>query len=514
MTGTGSRKPRRCRLSRLAAGLVFLSVLFFAAWPPGFFSRATEAYADRFLTASDAAYVMGTYLRITATGRGAEKAVALAVARFRELDILLNPANPASDMACLAAAAGHPVSVSPDTIAVLERADAVYRLSGGAFDMTIGPLVDLGGFGPQSVVEAGTTADGGRATPPSEAEIAIARRLVGWQRVRWDRAAGTAMLLAPELTLATGGIAKGYALDEAARILRESGVRRGIIDAGGSLYLLGAKATGQPWRIALRHPRQEGYLGTIELPADLAVATSGDYQRYFEADGRRYHHLMDPATGRPAMSTMSVTVVGPSAVDADALSTALFVLGPERGLALALTLPGLEALFVDAAGKITMTPGMAAWFVPAGASAANSGGGGSGFGRLTADEPGAVTGFVVEVAGVRMLQLNPNVDGLYAVQGPLGETRIEIRDGRAIIRDSPCPQPAWHGGWIDRRGQVSVCLPNRVVLRSILVFPETTGGRGVPVVTWRRTAPRPSRTASGPWPGGGSRRDKESSGRA
>jgi len=471
-TGTGSRAPRRCRLSHLAAaGLVFLSILFFAVWQAGLLSRATEVYADRFLTTSDAAYVMGTYLQITATGRGAEKAVALAVARFQELDILLNPANPASDMASLTAAAGYPVSVSPDTIAVLERADAVYRLSGGAFDMTVGPLVDLWGFGPQSVVETGTAAGGGRATPPSEAEIEIARRLVGWQRVQWDRAAGTAMLLAPELTLATGGIAKGYALDEAARILRESGVRRAIIDAGGSLYLLGAKTTGRPWRIALRHPRQEGYLGILELPADLAVATSGDYQRYFEADGRRYHHLIDPATGRPAMSAMSVTVVGPSAVDADALSTALFVLGPGPGLALALTLPGLEALFVDAAGNITMTPGMAAWFVPAGASAADTGGDptggggiGSGLGRLTADEPGLVTRFVVEVADVRMLQLDPNVDGLYAVQGPLGETRIEIRDGQAIIRDSPCPQPAWHGGWLDRRGQVSVCLPNRVVL--------------------------------------------------
>jgi thiamine biosynthesis lipoprotein len=472
MGGTGSRAPRRCRLFHLAAaGLVFLSILFFAAWQAGLLSRATEAYADRFLTTSDAVYVMGAYLQITATGRGAEKAVALAVARFQELDILLNPANPASDMASLTAAAGYPVSVSPDTIAVLERADAVYRLSGGAFDMTVGPLVDLWGFGPQSVVETGAAAGGGRATPPSEAEIEIARRLVGWQRVQWDRAAGTAMLLAPELTLATGGIAKGYALDEAARILRESGVRRAIIDAGGSLYLLGAKTTGRPWRIALRHPRQEGYLGILELPADLAVATSGDYQRYFEADGRRYHHLIDPATGRPAISAMSVTVVGPSAVDADALSTALFVLGPGPGLALALTLPGLEALFVDAAGNITMTPGMAAWFVPAGASAADSdrdptggGGIGSGLGRLTADEPGLVTRFVVEVAGVRMLQLDPNVDGLYAVQGPLGETRIEIRDGRAIIRDSPCPRPAWHGGWLDRRGQVSVCLPNRVVL--------------------------------------------------
>ncbi len=359
----------------IAAALALAGAAALLAWQSGLWSRAVLAYEDRFLTASDTAYVMGTYLEITATGHGAAAAVERAIARFRELDVLFNPADPASDMARLAANPGRAVPVSPDTIAVLERADAAYRLSGGVFDLTVGPLVSLWGFGPQDIAALGTPADQRRTSPPSQSEIDAARRLVDWSAVTWDKTAGTATLARPGMTLATGGIAKGYALDEAARILREAGVRRAVIDAGGSLYLLGSKAGGEPWRIGLRHPRQDGYLGTLAVPADESVSTSGDYERYFESGGVRYHHILDPATGWPARGTIAVSVVAPDAAEADALSTALFVLGPEKGLALASSLPGVEALFVDDTGRITMTPGMEEMFVPTGNTAGGADGG-------------------------------------------------------------------------------------------------------------------------------------------
>ncbi len=361
--------------------------------------RVANLPARRPEAAATSAYVMGTYLEVKATGGDAQAGVKAVIARFCELDNLFNPSNLASDMARMAQAPGRPVHVSPDTIALLEHADAIYKETGGAFDLTVGPLVALWGFAPQDLTAVGTSRDAARTAPPSQAEIESALRLVGWSRVTWDKAAGTATLDAPGSTggmsLATGGIAKGYALDEAARILRQAGVRSAVIDAGGSLYLLGARgedgasaAAGTAagaWRVAIRHPRAKGsgYLGTLAVRPDRSVSTSGDYERYFEADGVRYHHIIDPATGWPAKGAISVTVVAPSATEADGLSTALFVMGPEKGLALAESLPGVEALFVDAAGSLSMTPGMKEMFTPSsgGGTAGDSGtpeGGGAG----------------------------------------------------------------------------------------------------------------------------------------
>jgi len=329
------------------------------AAPDSAIGRAARSLASAHETASGSAWAMGTFVRIEASGAGAREAVGRALARFAELEALLDPARPSSDVArlALAAGSGEPLPVSPDTIALLTAADEVHRLSGGAFDLTVGPLVTLWGFG--------SGAEPARTAPPDAEALARALSLVAWEEVSWDPATGTARLGLAGQTLATGGIAKGYALDDAAAILRNAGVRRALLDAGGSLYLLGARDDeGRPWRVGVRHPRGEGYIGVLEVPGDRAVATSGDYERYFEAEGVRYHHILDPRTGRPARQAVSVTVVGPSATLADALSTALFVLGPEEGLRLLEGLPGYEALFVDTEGRLHMTPGIGAMFRP------------------------------------------------------------------------------------------------------------------------------------------------------
>ena len=320
----------------------------------------------REVTASSSEFIFGTYVKVTVTGRGAAAAAERAIQRMKEIDRLFDPGEAGSDIARLSAAAGLPgdVTVSSDTLALLAKANEAYRLSGGAFDPTVGPLVSLWGFGPQDPAVAGTPADTQRTEPPDAAGIQAARALVGWSSVRWDDARSTAALLRPGMALNSGGLGKGYAIDEAVAVLLGAGVKRAVIDAGGELYLLGEKPGGQVWRIGVRHPRQNGHLGVLELGPDVAVATSGDYQRFFDYEGRRFHHLIDPATGWPATGCRSVTVVARTSVEADYLSTALFVLGPEEGLRLAETLPGVQAVFVNAQGGLVVTSGLKDIFVP------------------------------------------------------------------------------------------------------------------------------------------------------
>jgi thiamine biosynthesis lipoprotein len=163
----------------------------------------------------------------------------------------------------------------------------------------------------------------------------------------------------PALTVDLGAIAKGYAIDRAAEVLRRAGIESAAINAGGDIRLIGDHGA-RPWRIAIQHPRDSARpLATLEL-ADAAVVTSGDYERFFEQDGVRYHHIFDPRTGYPAGRCQSVTVVAPSAALADALSTAVFVLGPEEGFALLQRFPEAEGLIVAADGTPQASPGLEA----------------------------------------------------------------------------------------------------------------------------------------------------------
>lgn len=238
---------------------------------------------------------------------------------------------------------------SPELALVLERSQRYARLSGGAFDITVGALTRLWGF-PDVVA------------PPAPARIDSARALVGYRELMLE---GRRLRLArPGITLDLGGVAKGYAVDRAVAVLQAGGITAGLVDAGGNIRYFGVKPDGQPWRTGIQHPRQaDGVLvaevGGVGLPA---VATSGDYQQYFELDGRRYHHLLDPATGYPARGTASATAWAASAMEADILSTTLFVLGPERGIALADSLESVEALVIVLEGdrlRSLATPGVA-----------------------------------------------------------------------------------------------------------------------------------------------------------
>jgi thiamine biosynthesis lipoprotein len=238
---------------------------------------------------------------------------------------------------------GQAVPVSPDTIFLIQSALEVSRQSGGAFDIAIGPLMDLWDFK-------------GAKHIPSQAELDALLPLADDQLIQVDAEAG-AVTVRPGMVLDMGGLAKGYATDCAADALRDMGIRHAIINAGGNVYALGRKPDGSPWRVGIRHPREDGALLGVVEAADQAVVSSGDYERYFEADGVRYHHILDPQTGRPASNAISVTIVNSKSLTADLLSTAVFVLGRESLDDLIPRFAGTEALVVDEDGMAS-TGGM------------------------------------------------------------------------------------------------------------------------------------------------------------
>jgi thiamine biosynthesis lipoprotein len=281
-------------------------------------------------------FVLGTVCTINLYERGTAPLYRSLFARIREIEGMMSANQAGSDLDRINQNAGlAPVPVGPELITVLSRARYFAELSGGAFDPTIGPLVKLWGIGTDA------------ARVPAEEEIRAALDKVNWRDLEIDAAAGTAYLTRPGMALDLGGIAKGYAADAAAALLREAALPRAVIDLGGNIFALGEKAGGKPWRIAIQNPREARgtYIGVVEV-RDRTVVTSGVYERFLETAGRRYHHILSTADGYPAdPGLLSVSVIAENSMDADALSTTLFVLGCERGQALAESL-GVEAIFV------------------------------------------------------------------------------------------------------------------------------------------------------------------------
>ncbi len=214
-------------------------------------------------------------------------------------------------------------TLSADTTTVVARAQHTSRATGGAFDVTVGPLVDLWGFGPSRAP---------RHTPPAR-EVAALLARVGWRHVQVDTAAHAVRKTRPDACLDLSGIAKGFGVDAAAAVLRAHGIGDYLIEVGGELAARGARPDGSPWRVGIERP--EPGPRRVSQVVDLkgrAIATSGDYRNFFEQDGRRYSHSIDPRDGTPVRHTLAaVSVIAERATDADALSTALMVMGPDEG---------------------------------------------------------------------------------------------------------------------------------------------------------------------------------------
>lgn len=236
--------------------------------------------------------------------------------RVRDLEALLSVTDETSEVYALNHSGS--AQLSPDAAELLAQALALCARTGGALDVSVYPILRLWGF---------TT---GAYAVPSGDEIAALLPLVDYTQVGLD---GSSAVLSPGMEIDLGSVAKGYAGDVLAAFLRQSGVTSALLDLGGNIQAVGAKPDGSPWRIGVRDPEGEGNLGVVTAE-DKAVITSGGYERYFEKDGTRYWHILDPKTGSPARSGLaSVTVVGESGLLCDALSTALFVMGRDGAVA-------------------------------------------------------------------------------------------------------------------------------------------------------------------------------------
>jgi thiamine biosynthesis lipoprotein len=301
-------------------------------------------------------FVLGTVCSVNLYEGGNAKLYSRIFSRIREIDRGMSARLEDSEVARINQNAGiAPVKVSAELIETLAQALYYAELSGGAFDPTVGPLVSLWGIGTEN------------ERVPDETEIADALALVGWQDLIIDRERETAFLKRPGMALDLGAIAKGYAADEAARLSKEGGAARGIFDLGGNILALGSRSGGggkkeaaTPWRIGVQDPLNDrgSYIGVL-LVHEKSVVTSGVYERYFEAEGVRYHHILSTRDGRPVHNGLnSVTVVTERSIDADALSTAVFALGYEKGSALIENLAGAGAVFVFEDRGVKLTHGL------------------------------------------------------------------------------------------------------------------------------------------------------------
>ena len=294
---------------------------------------------------------MGSELRLTTWASDETRARAAfeeVFAEFDRLESLMSVWREDSDVLRVnAAAGGDAVTVSPEVIEVLQLARQISEWTNGKFDITFGALSDLWRFDhdQDNVI-------------PDPADIAGRLPLVAWELIEVNEGARTVRLLRAGMRMHLGGIGKGFAVDRGAEILRAHGLNNFLIQAGGDLYV-GGTPEGRPWRLGIQDPRGAGDspFAVVNL-TDETLSTSGDYERAFIQNGRRYHHILDPDIGVPAMASRSVTIVTRQAVLADALSTGVFILGPEAGLALIESLADVEGVIVSADNEVFVSSGL------------------------------------------------------------------------------------------------------------------------------------------------------------
>lgn len=300
--------------------------------------------------------VMGSELHLTAWTAdepAARAAFAAVGAEFERLEGLLSVWRERSDVTRMNQSAGvAAVPVHADTRRVLQAAAQVSAWTAGRFDVTFGALAEVWKFDHDQDNRV-----------PTDEEIAARLPRVDYHAVAVDDTAGTGFIARPGVRVHLGGIGKGYAVDRGVAILRAAGLRDFLVQSGGDLYAAGATigpSGATPWRLGIQDPRGEGGdpFASVEI-ADATFSTSGDYERFFIQDGVRYHHILDPATGQPARGCRSVTIVAREATVADGLSTGVFILGPERGMALVEALPDVEAVIVTADNQVSISSGLA-----------------------------------------------------------------------------------------------------------------------------------------------------------
>lgn len=294
------------------------------------------------------AFSLDTIIDITAYGPNAESAVTSAITEMTRLESLLSNYRDDSEISAINRnAGGAAVPISSETEQVLKQALRYATVTKGAFDPTIGPIVELWGIGKKENFV------------PSDEEIAAALKYVDYHRLELDEVKHTARLRDKGMSIDVGGVAKGYILDRMEAVLKDQGIQSALINGGGDIRAIGKKPDGTPWRIGLQHPRQtDGIAAKISLTNWDDIETSGDYQRFFDRDGVRYHHIFDPKTGKSTRTMASASTVLRGGRE-DIPSNVLMIIGKEQSLKLLQQFPGIEAIFIDYDGTVSYTPGLA-----------------------------------------------------------------------------------------------------------------------------------------------------------
>lgn len=301
-------------------------------------------------------FAMDTYMTVTAYGDNAQKGVTDAVAEIQRLDNLLSIGKEDSEISKLNKSGC--AALSDDTAVMVTKALDLYKSTGGAFDITVLPLMELWGFTTQEYYV------------PTEDEIQSTLQRVGADKLTWDESTKT-LTLGDKQEIDLGGIAKGFTSSRIMEIFKKDGVTCGMVSLGGNVHLLGTKQDGSAWRVGIQDPNNtDDMLGVLEAN-DCAVITSGAYERNFEKDGVTYHHIIDPATGKPSNSGLtSVTIVSKDGTLADGLSTSLFVMGKDKAIAYwKQHADEFDTILVDKDRNVYITEGIAGNFSPDSVSA-------------------------------------------------------------------------------------------------------------------------------------------------
>jgi len=293
--------------------------------------------------------IMGTAIHVELWSDDAalaQRAMDAVMAEMHRIDRLMSPYKSESELSLVNRDAGaRAVAIGAEMYGLIERSLFFSRLSDGAFDITyagVGHLYDY---------RAGVA--------PDAAALAQARATVGWQHLILDAGARSVHFGKPGMRIDLGGFAKGHVVDTSIAILRRLGIQHAVVAAGGDSHVMGERR-GRPWSIAIRDPRDAKRVVAVLPLRDTSISTSGDYERYFERDGVRHHHLIDPKTGTSPSALRSVTILAADGLTSEALSKCVFVMGLSRGMRLVESLPGVDAVVVDAAGALFFSSGLAA----------------------------------------------------------------------------------------------------------------------------------------------------------
>ena len=300
--------------------------------------------------------LLHTFVTIKAWGNQADTAIEEAFAEMERVNSLLNNYDPASEISKINRnVGGAAVPVSPETMDALKSSIGFCDMTGGALDLTIGPLLRLWGFGKDNVGLSGKE--------PSQLEIQKAKALVNYHEIELNdqetgtRGQSTVRIRKKGMWIEIGSFSKGFVADKAMAVLKKRGIRNALVIAGGTVCAMGRKPDGSLWQVGVQHPRKQGKLLTVVSLKDASISTSGDYEIFYKKNGKRRGHIIDPQTGEPVSHMESVSIIAADGTTSDGLDTGIFILGPEKGIALINSLKGVEALIISEGGKANFSKG-------------------------------------------------------------------------------------------------------------------------------------------------------------